>query len=193
MRISLRKIHNFFVNSSLTKFLSQKSNLLKLRAFSFALFIFFFDQIYCTTYCHFLQRLKVTLSIQAFHSPDAILGVDVPQDDSNLLASAGCDQVIRIWDVRSDQCVQTFRGHTGNHYLPLLVFSIASISFFDWDLKKKVFLHNFQTTWTTSAGRQLETRSLPLQTIRRSACSIFAQMPSSAATKENLLCLAVIL
>ncbi|CBY25139.1 unnamed protein product [Oikopleura dioica] len=48
----------------------------------------------------------------AFHSPDAILGVDVPQDDSNLLASAGCDQVIRIWDVRSDQCVQTFRGHT---------------------------------------------------------------------------------
>ena len=28
-------------------------------------------------------------------------------------ATAGCDQVIRIWDVRADQCIQTFRGHTG--------------------------------------------------------------------------------
>ena len=41
---------------------------------------------------------------------DTILAVDV-STDGKFLASGGLDRTVRVWDLRSNSCVQSFKGH----------------------------------------------------------------------------------
>jgi guanine nucleotide-binding protein G(I)/G(S)/G(T) subunit beta-1 len=52
----------------------------------------------------------VKLQEFADHTGD-VMSLSIAPNDPNLFVSAACDATAKIWDMRTQKCVQTFVGH----------------------------------------------------------------------------------
>lgn len=83
------------------------------------------------------EKWRYCLQTLEDHS-DAVVSV-VFSYDSNLLASASWDKVVKLWDTSSGECLQTLKGHSRSIYSATFSHDSTLLASASWDKTVKLW------------------------------------------------------